>query len=193
MTKPQKDWAVNVWAEEVHHLALDKGWWDAQRKEGTTTLDPDLVKEAVAAKLNLIHDEISEGSTEARVRRYDTYWVLDVPGWAERGLVSLHTLRVMIFRAYAEDRAAQECLQALCWRIGVTAHLDKMSRLGFLEHVVQQLCLLHKPEGFGIEIVDALIRCLDLLHALGYSTEELMRMKHTYNETRPYRHGNKAF
>lgn len=48
-----------------------------------------------------------------------------------------------------------------------------------------------KPEGFAIEMVDALIRILDTLGALelDQSIDELIRIKMTYNNTRPHMHG----
>jgi NTP pyrophosphatase (non-canonical NTP hydrolase) len=48
-----------------------------------------------------------------------------------------------------------------------------------------------KPEGFGIELADAVIRIMDLCGALNIDLEERIDTKHKYNKTRPYRHGNK--
>jgi hypothetical protein len=47
----------------------------------------------------------------------------------------------------------------------------------------------NKPEGFPVELVDALIRILDLLEQLGIHTETVMKMKHEYNVSRPHMHG----
>jgi NTP pyrophosphatase (non-canonical NTP hydrolase) len=46
-----------------------------------------------------------------------------------------------------------------------------------------------KPEGFGVELADALIRICDLAGHLGIDLERLIRLKSDYNETRPIRHG----
>lgn len=48
-----------------------------------------------------------------------------------------------------------------------------------------------KPEGFAVELADALIRILDLCGALGINAEEVVRIKHEFNKTRPRRHGGK--
>lgn len=48
-----------------------------------------------------------------------------------------------------------------------------------------------KPEGFGIELADAMIRILDLAQFLGLDMEDLIRCKHEYNRQREYRHGGK--
>ena len=46
-----------------------------------------------------------------------------------------------------------------------------------------------KPEGWGIELVDALIRILDILAYNGVDIDDYMTIKNSYNKTRSYRHG----
>jgi NTP pyrophosphatase (non-canonical NTP hydrolase) len=48
-----------------------------------------------------------------------------------------------------------------------------------------------KPDGFWIELADCIIRILDLAGAYGIDMEYLLRVKAEYNQTRPYRHGDK--
>ena len=48
-----------------------------------------------------------------------------------------------------------------------------------------------KPDGIGIELIDAMIRILHLCAILGLDVDHLMGIKMAYNETRAYRHGNK--
>ena len=48
-----------------------------------------------------------------------------------------------------------------------------------------------KPEGFGVELADAIIRILDLCGYLGIDIGELVELKHGYNKGRPWRHGSK--
>lgn len=48
-----------------------------------------------------------------------------------------------------------------------------------------------KPEGFTVELADAIIRIFDLADALDLPLEQAMKVKHEYNKTRPYRHGGK--
>lgn len=49
-----------------------------------------------------------------------------------------------------------------------------------------------KPEGFGIELADAVIRIGDLCGHLDIDLEGLIKLKMEYNASRPYKH-NKAF
>jgi NTP pyrophosphatase (non-canonical NTP hydrolase) len=49
-----------------------------------------------------------------------------------------------------------------------------------------------KPEGFPIEIADAVIRIFDMCSWLRIDLENAIRIKSDFNETRPLKHG-KAF
>lgn len=46
-----------------------------------------------------------------------------------------------------------------------------------------------KPEGFGVELADTVIRILDLAGGLNIDLQKLIRIKLEYNKSRPYRHG----
>lgn len=49
-----------------------------------------------------------------------------------------------------------------------------------------------KPEGFPIEMADAIIRLLQLGAACGVDMDAAVALKNAYNNTRPHKHG-KAF
>ena len=48
-----------------------------------------------------------------------------------------------------------------------------------------------KPEGFLVELADAVIRIGDLVFLLGGDLQAAVNEKHDYNRTRPYKHGKK--
>lgn len=50
----------------------------------------------------------------------------------------------------------------------------------------------HKPEGFGTELADAIIRILHLAEREGLNMDELVTLKNNYNKTRSYKHGGKV-
>lgn len=50
-----------------------------------------------------------------------------------------------------------------------------------------------KPEGYGVEVADAIIRLLDFAAYKGIDLEALIDEKLKYNLTRGHRHGNMAF
>lgn len=48
-----------------------------------------------------------------------------------------------------------------------------------------------KPEGMAVELIDAVIRTLDLLEFMGYDADAITELKHSYNKNRPYLHNKK--
>lgn len=49
-----------------------------------------------------------------------------------------------------------------------------------------------KPEGFGMELADAVIRIMDIAAHCGIPLIDNILEKHEYNKTRPYMHGKSA-
>ena len=49
-----------------------------------------------------------------------------------------------------------------------------------------------KPEGVAVERADCIIRILDWAGRNDVDMDAIIREKHEYNKTRPYRHGDKA-
>jgi len=50
-----------------------------------------------------------------------------------------------------------------------------------------------KPEGWAVEIADAVIRALDYCEQQGVDLENVIQIKKEYNKTRPARHGGKKY
>lgn len=50
---------------------------------------------------------------------------------------------------------------------------------------------VYKPEGFGIELADVVIRAADLAFLTKLPLAELIAIKHEYNRSRSYKHGRK--
>jgi len=50
-----------------------------------------------------------------------------------------------------------------------------------------------KPEGVIAELIDILIWTVDTVKEQEGNVEELLLLKHNYNKTRSYRHGNKKY
>lgn len=118
---------LNDLRDEVHKLAVEKGWW-----EGVNS--PFDAMRLIPEKIALIHSELSEALEEYRIDPGES-----VDSLFERGAY------------YASG----------------------------------------KPEGFCIELADAIIRILDLCGALGLDIEAAVNRKHHYNKSRPHRHGGK--
>ena len=52
-------------------------------------------------------------------------------------------------------------------------------------------CHEAKPEGIAVELADCIIRILDYCGKTNIDIDTLVKVKHQYNKTRPYRHGGK--
>lgn len=50
-----------------------------------------------------------------------------------------------------------------------------------------------KPEGYSVEIADAVIRLLEFAHYRGIDLDTVIDTKLAYNKTRGFRHGGKNF
>ncbi|MBR1602110.1 MAG: Lar family restriction alleviation protein [Synergistaceae bacterium] len=48
-----------------------------------------------------------------------------------------------------------------------------------------------KPEGTAVEMIDCIIRILDWCGHETIDVDEILKIKHEYNKSRPYRHGGK--
>jgi hypothetical protein len=48
-----------------------------------------------------------------------------------------------------------------------------------------------KPDGIAVELIDCVIRIFDYLAKEKVDIEQIIRIKHEYNKTRPYKHGGK--
>lgn len=52
---------------------------------------------------------------------------------------------------------------------------------------------LGKPDGEAVELADAIIRIADYFVLNGWDLNHTLKIKADFNETRPYRHGGKAY
>jgi len=180
---------ITDWSKEIHRVAVDKGWWKDEIIDGILRVE--LVKAVVPTKLLMIVTEIGEATAEACYNRWDTRWELE--GW---GTLHLKELEALLDAAYLKSENANEKLSSLIAYLGLQGDASdptSIERWALRGALVVALCRKSKPLGFGIEVIDAVIRACDLLYAMGYDVRELTRMKHTFNETRSYRHGNKRF
>lgn len=61
---------------------------------------------------------------------------------------------------------------------------------GYISSLPTECC--KKPEGIATELADCIIRILDYCGKANIDIEEVIKIKHEYNKTRPYRHGGKT-
>lgn len=63
--------------------------------------------------------------------------------------------------------------------------------IGNLPHVYYAKAANPKPEGFGVELADAVIRIMDLCQYFKIDLLDIVLKKHHYNLSRPHLHGGK--
>jgi hypothetical protein len=97
-----------------------------------------------------------------------------------------------------ELRAGHEVLETYYLRTPVPATL--VAEIGDVEEArrihneyLEEQGKLPKPEGFGTEVADAIIRLLHLVAETGLDIEALIDQKLDYNATRGHKHGGKKF
>ena len=65
-------------------------------------------------------------------------------------------------------------------------------RNGHLPDVIRRRESDGKPEGFGIELADCIIRILDTAAYYGVDMQHMITVKLEFNKSRPFRHGRKG-
>lgn len=88
--------------------------------------------------------------------------------------------------ALEEDRAGRPLVWAKCTECGESRMFSNWPEgpNGWLCHGLPL-----KPEGAAVELADALIRILDMMHSTKVDIEEVIRIKMNYNDTREHMHG----
>lgn len=86
---------------------------------------------------------------------------------------------------------AEDIHRSLLMIVGEIAEAQNELRSG--KHTHEVYFPAEKPEGFGIELADAVLRIFNLAHDLNLDLETMVKMKHNYNKTRAFKHGGKQF
>lgn len=60
---------------------------------------------------------------------------------------------------------------------------------GYIANAVTKVC--KKPEGIAVELADCILRILDYCGKENIDIETILKLKHEYNRSRPYKHGGK--
>lgn len=146
---------------EVHENAVKHGWWEQDDRP-------------FGELLALVHSEISEALEEYRNGRAprETYFSGSVkiknPLFPKYDGVYTATAPVRGERRYKIDEDG----------FALTDDGDKSF-------------VVIKPEGIPSELADIVIRVLDIADHYGIDLQQAILDKHSYNVTRPYKHGGK--
>lgn len=117
--------------------------------------------------------------------------VSKLKGWWDSG--DRNPLEILMLVTSELAEAAEE------FRNGMPAvyYVDKYTSnvVGEVEdiHYTSNVPAGAKPEGWAVEIADAIIRCLDFTAQQGVDIGAIIELKNNYNKTRPNRHGGKKY
>lgn len=154
------------WVSHSHELAVKKGWWS----------EPTVEEAAATTQLALIalqHWDMSKCAENVRIGEN-----------APDEIPDLMALLDTLSREQVEDLAKMALIHS---EISEAVEAIVQSRYtqtgGTMEH--------HKPEGAIVELGDAFIRMCDWAGRKALDLRRAVVDKHTYNATRPMRHGGK--
>ena len=197
---------LNEFAREVHANACAHGWWETER-------DP-------AEIIVLIHSEWSEALEEYRAGRPMLWHECMDEGQApeDRPVVCEQCTDCYYYGKKCEHRGkkpegiAVELIDGCIRILDFAAHEKVSLEFGSIEPLQptppKLIADLHYytsyalndvgkygkivehdfiPEWLGVAVYEA----LRFIHVQGLDPEKIMREKHEYNKTRPYRHGGK--
>ena len=180
---------LNAFAREVHAVSVEHGWWEGEENNDIDT------------KIALIHAEWSEALEEYRAGRPMVY-VLDIEGDGE--ITPRYETDADKFAGRKPEGIAVELVDGVIRILDLMAAKDMdFAQVGYVYGVKRTLpqlvAVLHYATAIlGLEDDDDarwLNSCIEAvrewLEDQGVDMDELMRLKHEYNKTRPYRHGGK--
>lgn len=197
---------LNEFAREVHANACAHGWWDEERD--------------TAEIIALIHSEWSEALEEYRAGRPMVWHECMDEGQApeDRPVVCEQCTDCYYYGKKCEHRGkkpegiAVELIDGCIRILDFAAHEKVSLEFGSIEPLQptppKLIADLHYYTSYALndvgkygKIVEhdfipkwlgvAVYEALRFIHVQGLDPEKIMREKHEYNKTRPYRHGGK--
>jgi hypothetical protein len=181
---------LNAFAKEVHAVSVAHGWWEKD--------DPDNNHDT---KIALIHAEWSEALEEYRAGR-PMVWCR-AKALVEGELVCSKPEGIAVELIDGVLRIVDLCegigVEVEDWEIlrqGCEARQEMFEKFGEIR-IGMLISVLHKlvADVFGKKTfnkaLEAAILALAWVEHQGTDPWELLCLKHEYNKTRPYKHGNK--
>lgn len=171
----------NEWAKEIHENAVKHGWYDKP-----------ISQYEYAA---LFHSEISEAFEEYRKGMPDVYWTGEICAPASdqepHGIaIELIDLAIRLLD-YAGARGLDVDNGAGEYHI-ILPEIDGFVQMIYLLHDIAKDVAYDGLKLFNVAAIRAIINTVeDYCKSKHLDLETLLRLKHEYNKTRPYRHGGK--
>lgn len=189
---------LNAFAQEVHAVSVEHGWWEGEENNDIDT------------KIALIHAEWSEALEEYRAGR-PMVWHRCREGGEEEPVCVENACAAWMnegcdvcSRDKKPEGIAVELVDGVIRILDLMAAKDMdFAQVGYIcggkRTLPQLVAVLHYATAIlGLEDDDDarwLSSCIETvrewLEDQGVDMDEILRLKHEYNKTRPYRHGGK--
>ena len=189
----------NYWITECHNLAKEKGWWDGEPR---TDLEI----------LALMHSEVAEATECVRNREKPFYKRCNINSQPCSG--EWDNCRDCLkdnYGSIGEGKPEGEAVELvdLCIRIfdwcgqqglrlgGRSTYQIRSFGLGFHATLHRSLANIQNfmyPDSVmkANQLQEVVDRVLCYLERMGWDFENVLKTKHVFNTTRPYRHGGKS-
>lgn len=152
---------LNEISLEAFKTATEHGFWTGPEQDNIPT------------KIALIHEEVSEALKAFRIGDMELHYVYKSGPKTELVDLQLNSEGTTYIRPYGKDSEWHEVER------------------GMEHETMLDLDYEAKPEGFGVELADAIIRIADLARRHDIDLDGLVRLKMDYNKTRPHMHGGR--
>ena len=190
---------LNRMIDEIHSLAIEKGWWDTDRPLSET--------------LMLICSEWSEAIEEARAGHPEHYYQKKPE--CDECMLEDESDPICVFCACPSKRKPEGvCVELIDGVIRIfdflgyvgaemegpgtleeAAELEDVSDMSLCEIVHALTQLTSDIETVDVNAVESLLRCVSIVSgyciAHGFDPELLLWEKHEYNKLRPRKHGKR--
>ena len=191
----------NDWAKEIHENAVKHGWYDKP-----------ISQYEYAAQF---HSEVSEAFEEYRNEMPDVYWICDVTGeicapaseydcecyareWeCTHRKPEPHGIAIELIDLVLR---VLDCAGAMGFDVDngageyyiIMPEIDGFAHMIYLLHDLVKDVAYDGLKLFNVAAIRSIINTIeDYCKSKHLDFETLLRLKHEYNKTRPYRHGGK--
>lgn len=154
--------------KEVHQNAMDHGWWNCKMCKGKGEIQVDLLNGADRFK---VASAVCPQCNGEKFHREQSESLALISAEVSEALESLRAPKML-----------HKC--------------DKCDGLGLHDLMTGPHCMKCDGTGealggsrYGEELADVIIRVMDEAEFRGIDLEEVIRLKHAFNKTRPFKHG----
>jgi hypothetical protein len=207
---------LDQWAHTVHQNAVDHGWWE--QKDGKTIVTSREVGEILMLAVSELAEALEE-TRKPDFKPAEIYYMIPVEGkvvyapgpkWIplpnkpEGFPVELADCVIRLLdnaAAYGielTEQVARSVREIGSWRyptlgaalMSMTADLSKAYALVETARP-EEIPSLVKLPGFAVQLSRCIARIACVADRAGFDLMDVVKLKHEFNVTRPFRHGNK--